>query len=87
MLQKLDLAGVKRLRSADLAGLVSENLDDGQPALEVLTLDNTDIDDDAAPFLTVCTSLRTLGLSGTKVTSAPARFRLRGSGVLTGQSS
>lgn len=41
---------------------------EGPPTLEVLTLDNTDLNDDAMPFIAACTSLRTLSLTSTKVT-------------------
>jgi hypothetical protein len=68
--QKLNLAGIKSLRSSDLAGLVAEDVDLSSPMLEVLTLDNTDLDDDASAFLASCSSLRILSLAGTKFTSA-----------------
>jgi hypothetical protein len=55
------------MRSSDL-----NTLEDGTmtsaPALEELILNNTVIDDDAAPYISACTDLRTLEVAGTKFT-------------------
>lgn len=79
MYQILNLAGISRLKSSDLAGLapLNETLDDiglsedptmNTPSpLQVLTLNNTDVGDEAAPYIASCISLETLELAGTKL--------------------
>jgi hypothetical protein len=57
------------LRSADFEGLIADDAETAPPALQVLLIDNTDIDDDVVPFLSACKSLRTLSAGGTKFTS------------------
>ncbi|KIJ68247.1 hypothetical protein HYDPIDRAFT_124518 [Hydnomerulius pinastri MD-312] len=66
----LNLSGVPHLRSQDLAGLLSETAGEASPQLEELILNHTGIDDEAAPFLSCCSSLVTLELACTKLTSA-----------------
>ncbi|KAJ7630668.1 RNI-like protein [Roridomyces roridus] len=64
----LNLSGLPALRSPHLAGLVS--VDGAPPArLETLLLNNTGIDDDAAPFLAACPALAWLEVGDTKMTS------------------
>lgn len=65
-LKSLNLASIKCLRSADLAGLLSEDTSDPQPRLEILVLDNTDVGGEAIPFLSACTRLESLSLKSTK---------------------
>ena len=49
--------------------MVPDGPEDGPPRLEYLNLNNTPVDDNAVPFLSSCTNLKTLELAGTKVTS------------------
>ncbi|KAH8102600.1 hypothetical protein BXZ70DRAFT_890543 [Cristinia sonorae] len=65
----LNLAGISSLRSMDLAGLVPD-VSEEEPRLKTLILNNTNIDDDAAPFISSCADLQILELAGTKITSA-----------------
>jgi hypothetical protein len=74
----LNLAGIPRLGSNDLVGLMplTETSDDIQPSddptiytpspIRVLNLNNTSVGDDAAPFIASCEYLETLELAGTK---------------------
>ncbi|KAI0815192.1 hypothetical protein BC629DRAFT_849886 [Irpex lacteus] len=63
----LNLSGLSYLQSHDLEGLLS---DDEQPSpLEELILNNTGVGDDAAPYISCCSSLRVLELGSTKFTS------------------
>ncbi|KAL1669087.1 hypothetical protein GGF50DRAFT_123436 [Schizophyllum commune] len=62
----INLSGIPRLRSDGLAGLVAE--DGTECAIEVLTLNNTAIDDDAAPYIACCKQLSRLGLASTRIT-------------------
>jgi hypothetical protein len=71
----LNLASIKYLRSADLAGLLANESSDGEPKLEVLVLDNADVGDDATPYLSACSALETLSLKGTKFTSKLDRLK------------
>lgn len=48
---------------------MSETAHDSPPRLEELALNNTGIDDDAAPYLACCSSLVVLEVAGTKLTS------------------
>ena len=41
----------------------------GTPRLEMLVLNNTGIDDEAAVFISACSSIETLGVAGTRMTS------------------
>ncbi|KAF9229497.1 RNI-like protein [Gyrodon lividus] len=66
----LNLSGIPYLRSQDLSGLMSETMDEGPPRVEELILNHTGIDDEAAPFLSCCSSLVTLEVAGTKLTSS-----------------
>ena len=54
---------------------MSETANDSQPRLEELALNNTGIDDDAAPYLACCSSLVVLEVAGTKMTSLPFTAR------------
>ncbi|KAJ3553179.1 hypothetical protein NM688_g3753 [Phlebia brevispora] len=65
----LNLAGITSLRSSDLEGLPAEELGQPHAAVQTLILNNTSVDDSAAPFIASCDSLQTLELSGTKLTS------------------
>ncbi|KZV75594.1 RNI-like protein [Peniophora sp. CONT] len=62
----LNLTGLTALRSSDLAALEEEG---GAPALEVLSLSRTNIDDIAAPYIAACPSLRVLDVAATRMTS------------------
>ncbi|KAL1748918.1 hypothetical protein HDZ31DRAFT_79281 [Schizophyllum fasciatum] len=63
----VNLSGIPRLRSDGLTGLLG---DDGpECAVEVLTLNNTAVDDDAAPYIASCKSLSRLGLASTRITT------------------
>ncbi|KAH7915367.1 RNI-like protein [Hygrophoropsis aurantiaca] len=64
----LNLSGVQYLRSQDLAGLFTDTTQQSPPKLETLILNNTGVDDEAAPFLSCCSFLTTLELAGTKIT-------------------
>lgn len=66
--QRLHLSGIRNIKSSDLAGLVSDGAQQCS-SLQVLALDNTNVGDDAIPFLATCLSLRTLNAAGTKFTS------------------
>ncbi|KAI0651785.1 RNI-like protein [Trametes meyenii] len=67
----LNLAGITSLRSSDLEGLAyPDDLDEGSPRLTHLNLNNTSVDDTAAPYISACVQLQTLELAGTKFTSA-----------------
>jgi len=46
-----------------------ETVHDSPPRLEELVLNNTGIDDNAAPYLACCSSLVVLEVAGTKLTS------------------
>lgn len=72
--QTLNLSGLSYLQSHDLEGLLS---DDEQPSpLEELILNNTGVGDDAAPYISCCSSLRVLELGSTKFTSKKCISRL-----------
>jgi hypothetical protein len=65
----LHLSGIKRLKSSDFTGLIAEDLDQPPPRLENLVIDNTDVGDEAVPFIGACQDLRTMSAAGTKFTS------------------
>ena len=64
------MSGITSLRSAHLEGLLAEFSEEqiASPMRELL-LNNTGIDDAAAPFISTCRSLQTLEVGGTKLTS------------------
>ncbi|KAI0757062.1 hypothetical protein C8Q80DRAFT_1265045 [Daedaleopsis nitida] len=67
----LNLAGITSLRSSHLEGLAHpDTVEDGPPRLVHLNLNNTSVDDTAAPSLASCTQLQTLELAGSKFSSA-----------------
>ncbi|KAI0724492.1 hypothetical protein C8T65DRAFT_798165 [Cerioporus squamosus] len=67
----LNLAGITSLRSSDLEGLTHpDGADEGPPQLMQLNLNNTAVDDSAAPYISACIHLQTLELAGTKFRSA-----------------
>ncbi|KZT06901.1 uncharacterized protein LAESUDRAFT_652672 [Laetiporus sulphureus 93-53] len=66
----LNLASIPSLRSSDLEGLVPDTVAEGPSALRVLILNNTVVDDEAAPFISSCPDLETLSVGGTRFTSA-----------------
>lgn len=72
-LQWLNLSALPSLRSLDLSGLLNPNGDFAPSELRTLILNNTGIDDDAAPFISSCPHLVTLEVSGTKMTRELAR--------------
>jgi Leucine-rich repeat (LRR) protein len=83
-LQKLNLSGTS-LRSSDLDGLLPVLLDpmpvmknpnhvpSDPPRLEVIVLNNTKVDDEAAEALSACKNLEILELSGTSMLSVSLR--------------
>ncbi|KAI6136788.1 hypothetical protein F5141DRAFT_1076651 [Pisolithus sp. B1] len=68
-LKQLNLSGLQNLKSGDMCGLMGETSED-PPRLEELSLNHTGVDDEAAPYLSRCSSLVSLRLAGTKITSA-----------------
>lgn len=65
----LNLSGMPLIRSSDLEGLLQESAEDGPPKIQVFLLNNTSVDDDAAPYISACNDLENLAVSGTKFTS------------------
>ena len=65
----LNLSGIPLIRSSDLEGLLQDSAEDGSPKVQVLLLNNTSVDDDAAPYISACNDLENLAVSGTKFTS------------------
>lgn len=65
----LNLSGVHHLQSLHLSGLLPQDADNQPPRLEQLILNNTGVDDDAAPYLACCSNLVVLELAGTKISS------------------
>ncbi|KAI0735233.1 hypothetical protein C8Q76DRAFT_276228 [Earliella scabrosa] len=66
----LNLAGIASLRSFHLEGLADpDEAGEGPPRLTHLNLNNTSVDDTAAPYISACTHLQTLELAGTKFSS------------------
>ncbi|KAI0053282.1 RNI-like protein [Auriscalpium vulgare] len=68
-LKRLNLASISGLKSSDLAGLAPEDLSELPSGLEVLILNGTSVDDDAAPFIARCPGLETLEVAGTKLSN------------------
>ncbi|KAF8349903.1 RNI-like protein [Amanita rubescens] len=68
--RRLNLASIPCLRSADLAGLLTDEINDGGSTLETLILNNTGVDDDAGIYISVCKRLRILAVAGTRFTNA-----------------
>lgn len=66
----LNLSGVHHLQSLHLTGLLPQDAENQPPRLEQLILNNTGVDDDAAPYLACCSNLVVLELAGTKISSA-----------------
>lgn len=66
----LNLSGVHHLQSIHLSGLLPQEAENQTPRLEQLILNNTGVDDDAAPYLACCSNLVVLELAGTKMSSA-----------------
>ena len=67
--QLLNLSGIPLIRSSDLEGLLQETAEDGPPRIQVLLLNNTSVDDNAAPYISACNDLENLAVGGTKFTS------------------
>lgn len=67
--QSLNLGGIPSLHSSELAGLVPDTVEQGPPELRTLVLNYTNVDDDAAPFISSCEHLETLKVGSTKFTS------------------
>ena len=63
------MAGIPSLRSEDLIGLLVDNAGQEPSRLQELILNNTAVGDDAAPYISSCSSLKTLEVAGTKFTS------------------
>ena len=75
MCQRLNLAGITSLQSSDLEGLANpDDGNEGPPRLTHLNLNNTSVDDTAAPYLSACVHLQTLELAGTKFSSTSLLF-------------
>ena len=68
IIQILNLSGVTALRSFNLEGLLADDIDAAESPLRVLSLNNTSIDDSAAPYISTCRSLETLEVGGTRLT-------------------
>lgn len=62
------------LRSVELSSLIPETVEQGPSQLRRLILNHTNVDDDAAPFLSSCSLLETLEVAGTKFTSKAFDF-------------
>jgi hypothetical protein len=73
--QYLNLSGVHHLQSLHLTGLLPQDAENQPPRLEQLILNNTGVDDDAAPYLACCSNLVVLELAGTKISSKWAYYR------------
>lgn len=56
------------MRSVHLEGLLGETAEVPVSPLRELALNNTGIDDTAAPFISTCKSLQTLEVGSTKLT-------------------
>ncbi|TFK57375.1 RNI-like protein [Heliocybe sulcata] len=67
-LERLNLSNISSLRSSDLSNLVPLDVGEEPSPLETLTLNYTNVDDDAAAFISSCTGLTTLEVQGTKFT-------------------
>ncbi|KZT21647.1 RNI-like protein [Neolentinus lepideus HHB14362 ss-1] len=67
--KRLNFANISSLRSSDLSDLVPWHADEDPPPLETLILNYTNVDDDAAAFISSCGVLATLEVQGTKFTS------------------
>ncbi|KAJ7714895.1 RNI-like protein [Mycena maculata] len=65
----LNLSGLPALRSAHLAGLAPSDPTSLPARIETLLLNNTGLDDDAAPFLAALPTLAWLEVGETKITS------------------
>lgn len=61
------MASISSFKSSDLEGLTADNAEDGPPRLETLILNNTNISDDATPFISSCENLQTLEVASTKM--------------------
>ncbi|KAL1952016.1 hypothetical protein VTO73DRAFT_1165 [Trametes versicolor] len=70
--KQLNLANITSLRSSDLEGLAQPDIDlgEGPSQLLHLNLNNSSVDDTAAPYISSCVHLQTLELASTKFTSA-----------------
>ncbi|KIP12014.1 hypothetical protein PHLGIDRAFT_98774 [Phlebiopsis gigantea 11061_1 CR5-6] len=73
--EALNLSGIPGLRSAHLEGLLGETAEESVSPLRELALNNTGIDDAAAPFISTCKSLQTLEVGSTKLTRKPLATR------------
>ncbi|KZT74684.1 hypothetical protein DAEQUDRAFT_659131, partial [Daedalea quercina L-15889] len=65
----LNLSNLRSLRSPDLEGLLQESVEEGPPRIQVLLLNNTIVDDMAAPYISACNDLENLAVGGTRFTS------------------
>lgn len=70
ILQKLNLSGLSFLRSSDLQHLAPADMADAECSLRELLLNRTSIDDDAALYISCCSSLEILEVAGTRLSSA-----------------
>jgi hypothetical protein len=62
------MSAITSLRSYELSGLLPPSDSVPHSRLATLSLNNTGIDDDVAPFIAGCPNLLTLQVSGTKLT-------------------
>jgi hypothetical protein len=76
LLQRLNLASIPCLRSADLAGLLTDEINDGGSTLETLILNNTGVDDEAGIYISICKRLKMLAIAGTRFTSMSGFFAI-----------
>ncbi|KAI0036690.1 hypothetical protein K488DRAFT_40679 [Vararia minispora EC-137] len=65
-LRNLNLTGLSLLRSGDLSPLLSEDPSVAPPALQVLSLNRTGVNDEAAQYIASCESLQVLEVSTTR---------------------
>ncbi|PCH33581.1 RNI-like protein [Wolfiporia cocos MD-104 SS10] len=64
----LNLSNITSLRSSDLEGLQTWEDETAPARLQLLSLNNTSVDDDAAPYIASCPHIETLAVGGTKFT-------------------
>ena len=63
----LNLSGITYLRSSDLVGFIADGMDTPPCRIQALYLNQTGVDDDAAPWISACSSLEVLEVVETKL--------------------